>query len=317
MEAVYGPGLIGVGPLAEFIGIPVWKTTKTLLFQADDRVVAVMVRGDCDVNEDKVKAFLKCRELTLAAPRVVSELTGAEVGYAGGVGLPAGVAVLADHYTRDRINFECGANRTDYHNINVNWERDLPLPIFGDFKTAREGERCPRCEPGRIREMRGIEVGGLSELGTSPAEAAGLTFQDRSGKPQPIQMGSYWLNLSRLAAAVAEQHHDDAGIRWPARVTPFHVHLIGLNLEDDNVRAEAEAIYRRLQGEHLDVLYDDRDARAGEKFSDSDLFGIPVRLTISKRTFKEGQIELKLRSASQAERVTVEDALKTIKGLYD
>jgi prolyl-tRNA synthetase len=317
MEAVYGPGLIGVGPLAEFIGIPIWKTTKTLLFQADDRVVAVMVRGDCDVNEDKVKAFLKCRELTLAAPRVVSELTGAEVGYAGGVGLPAGVAVLADHYTRDRINFECGANRTDYHNINVNWERDLPLPIFGDFKTAREGERCPRCEPGRIREMRGIEVGGLSELGTSPAEAAGLTFQDRSGKPQPIQMGSYWLNLSRLAAAVAEQHHDDAGIRWPARVTPFHVHLIGLNLEDDNVRAEAEAIYRRLQGEHLDVLYDDRDARAGEKFSDSDLFGIPVRLTISKRTFKEGQIELKLRSASQAERVTVEDALKTIKGLYD
>jgi prolyl-tRNA synthetase len=267
------------------------------------------------VNEDKVKAFLKCRELALAAPQVITELTGAEVGYAGGVGLPPSVTVLADHYTRDRINFECGANRTDYHNINVNWGRDLPLPTFGDFKTAREGERCAHCQPGRIREMRGIEVGGLSKMGTSPAEAAGLTFQDPSARPQPVQMGSYRLNLSRLAAALVEQHHDDAGIRWPVCVAPFHVHLIGLNLEEEGVRAEAEKIYRRLQEEHLEVLYDDRDARAGEKFSDSDLFGIPVRLTISKRTFKEGQIELKLRSSSQKERVPLEGALKTISAL--
>ena len=315
MEAVYGPGLIGVGPLAEFIGIPVWKTTKTLLFQADDKVVAVMVRGDCDVNEDKVKTFLKCRELTLAAPRVITELTGAEVGYAGGVGLPAGVSVLADHFTRDRINFECGANRTDYHNINVNWERDLPLPAFGDFKTTREGERCARCDQGRIQEIRGIEVGGLAMLGTSSAETSGLTFQDTSGKPQPVHMGAYRLNLSRLAAALVEQRHDDAGIQWPASVAPFQVHLIGLNLEDEGVRNEAEKIYRQLQEEHVEVLFDDRDARAGEKFSDSDLIGIPVRLTISKRTFKEGRLELKLRSSSQSELVTVADALKTITSL--
>jgi prolyl-tRNA synthetase len=315
MEAVYGPGLIGVGPLAEFIGIPVWKTTKTLLFQADEKVVAVMVRGDCDVNEDKVKTFLKCRELTLAAPRVITELTGAEVGYAGGVGLPAGVSVLADHFTCDRINFECGANRTDYHNINVNWERDLPLPAFGDFKTTREGERCARCDQGRIQEIRGIEVGGLAMLGTSSAETSGLTFQDTSGKPQPVHMGAYRLNLSRLAAALVEQRHDDAGIQWPASVAPFQVHLIGLNLEDEGVRNEAEKIYRQLQEKHLEVLFDDRDARAGEKFSDSDLIGIPVRLTISKRTFKEGRLELKLRSSSQSELVTVADALKTITSL--
>jgi prolyl-tRNA synthetase len=317
MQAVYGPGLIGVGPLAEFIGIPVWKTTKTLLFQADDRVVAVMVRGDCDVNEDKVKAFLRCRELTLAAPQVITELTGAEVGYAGGVGLPAGVSVLADHFTRERINFECGANRTDYHNINVNWGRDLPLPTFGDFKTTRAGDPCACCEPGRIREMRGIEVGGLAARGTAPAETAGLTFQDPSGKPQPVHMGIYWLNLSRLAAALVEQHHDDAGLRWPASVAPFRVHLIGLNLEDEDVRTEAESIYRRLQAEHDEVLYDDRNARAGEKFSDSDLLGIPVRLTISKRTLKEGQLELKLRGTSQNVRVTLEDAMQAIKRLGD
>jgi prolyl-tRNA synthetase len=315
MKPVYGPGLIGVGPLAEFIGIPVWKTTKTLLFQADDKVVAVMVRGDCDVNEGKLKAFLKCRELTLAGPQVITELTGAEVGYAGAVGLPASVSVLADHYTRDRVNFECGANRTDYHNINVNWGRDLPLPTFGDFKTAREGEPCARCDKGKIREMRGIEVGGLAKPGRSPAEASGLTFQDTSGKPQPVHMGSYRLNLSRLAAALAEQHHDGAGLRWPASIAPFQVHLIGLNLEDEGLRNEAEKIYRQLQKEHVEVLFDDRDARAGEKFSDSDLFGIPVRLTISKRRFKEGKLELKLRSSSQSELVTVVDALRTITAL--
>ena len=312
MEAVCGPGLIGVGPLAEFIGIPVWKTTKTLLFQADDRLVAVMVRGDCDVNEDKVKRHLQCRELSLASPQVIRESTGAEVGYAGGVGLPPKVVVLADHFTRDRVNFECGANRTDYHNINVNWGRDLPLPTFGDFKTVKEGDHCPRCNPGRIRESRGIGISGLSSLGTSLSAASNLFYQDTAGKPRPVVMATCRMNLSRLAAALVEQHHDDKGIHWPVRVAPFHVHLIGLNLEDAGVRDEAERIYRYLLEEKVEVLFDDRDARAGEKFSDSDLLGIPLRLTISKRTLKEGALELKLRAGSQAESVTVEDALKAI-----
>lgn len=312
MEAVYGPGLIGVGPLAEFIGIPVWKTTKTLLFLADDRLVAVMVRGDCDVSEDKVKRHLKCRELTLAFPQVIREVTGAEVGYAGGVGLPPKVAVLADHFTRDRVNFECGANRTDYHNINVNWGRDLPLPAFGDFKTAREGEFCPRCGPGRIRESRGIRIADLSRLGALLSAASNLSYQDRAGKAQPVRMATCRMNVSSLAAALVEQHHDDTGIRWPARVAPFHVHLIGLNLEDEGVRDEAERMYRHLMGEKIEVLFDDRSARAGEKFSDSDLLGIPVRLTISKRTLKEGKVEIKLRDRSESESATLEEALKTI-----
>jgi prolyl-tRNA synthetase len=312
MEAVYGPGLIGVGPLAEFIGIPVWKTTKTLLFQADDQLVAVMVRGDCDVSEDKVRRHLKCCELTLASPQAIKELTGAEVGYAGGVGLPPKVVVLADHFTRDRLNFECGANRTDYHNINVNWGRDLPLPTFGDFKTVREGEFCPRCDPGRIRESRGVRVADLSRLSASLSATSNLSYQDKAGKPQPVRMATCRVNLSSLTAALIEQHHDDKGIRWPARVAPFHVHLIGLNLEDEGVRDEAERIYRQLVEEKIEVLFDDRGARAGEKFSDSDLLGIPVRLTISKRTLKEGKIELKLRDCSDSESATVEEALKAI-----
>jgi len=313
MEAVHGRGLIGVGPLAEFLGIPVWKTTKTLLFQADDRVVAVMVRGDCDVNEPKVRQHLNCRELTLASPEVIRELTGAEVGYAGGVGLPDSVIVLADHFTRDRVNFECGANRTDYHNINVNWGRDLPLPTFGDFKTAQPGEFCARCNQGRLRQTLGIGIASLAQLGPSASARSPLAYQDKAGALRPVFRGSYRLNLSRLAAAVVEQHHDDAGIRWPAAVAPFQVHLIGLNLEDEAIRNEAEKIYRQLLEEKFDVLFDDRDARAGEKFSDSDLLGIPLRLTLSKRTSQEGKLELKLRTSPQSELVTIEEALKSVR----
>jgi prolyl-tRNA synthetase len=313
MQAIHGPGLIGVGRLAEFIGIPVWKTTKTLLFRADDRVVAVMVRGDCDVNEAKVKHHLKCRELALASPQTIRELTGAEVGYAGGVGLPPGLLVLADHFTRERVNFECGANRTDYHNINVNWGRDLPLPAFGDFKMARAGERCPRCEIGSIRETPALALGSVAKLGIAAAGRSALAHQGRDGRPQPVSMVAGRLDLNRVVAAVVEQPHHPAGQRWPPCLAPFDVHLVGLNLEDEGVRSEAESIYRRLRAEGFEVLLDDRDARAGEKFSDSDLIGIPVRLTVSKRTLAEGRLELKLRSAAQGGKVRVEEALVAIR----
>jgi len=166
MEAIHGPGLIGVKPLAKFLKLPVWKTTKTLLFQSDDRVVAVMVRGDCDVNEFKVKRYLKCNELTLVSPENIKELTGAEVGYAGPIGVPPEVTVIADHYTNNRVNFECGANRTDYHYIDVNFGCDFPLPTFGDFKLAKEGNLCPRCNKGKLKEAYGIEIGHIIKLGT-------------------------------------------------------------------------------------------------------------------------------------------------------
>ena len=313
MEAVYGKGLIGVGPLAEFLNIPVWKTTKTLLFQADDKVAAVMVRGDCDVNEIKVKRFLQCDELTLASPEVIKELTGAEVGYAGPVGLPPEVTVIADHYTRNRINFECGANKTDYHNINVNFGRDLPFPNFGDFKLARQGNSCPRCDTGKLGEARGIEVGYIAKLGTKYSERMNCTCLDKEGKPHPIVMGCYCLGVSRIAAAVIEQNHDDSGIIWPVHIAPFQVHLIALNLESEEVINEAEKLYQQLLEEKIDALFDDRDLRAGEKFSDADLLGMPIRLTISKRTCKEQKLELKFRNKSKSELLTYEEALKTIK----
>jgi prolyl-tRNA synthetase len=317
MEAVYGAGLIGVEPLADFLGIPVWKTTKTLLYQADDRIVAVMVRGDCDVNETKVKTCLHCKAIALAAPEIIKDLTGADVGYAGPVGLPPTVHVLADHYTKDRVNFECGGNRTDYHNINVNFGRDLPWPTFGDFKLAQQGHLCPRCEPGRLTERYGIEIGHLTKLGTRFSEKLGCAYLDRQGKSQPVAMGDYSFSLSKAAAAVVEQSHDDSGIIWPIHIAPFQVHLIALNTENEEVRNEAEGLYRQLTEASIDVLLDDRNLSAGEKFCDADLLGIPIRLTISKRTCRERKLEFKLRNNIKSELMTYDEALETIKKLCE
>jgi prolyl-tRNA synthetase len=307
MEAVFGEGLIGVEPLAKFLNIPVAKTTKTLVYQADDKVVAVAVRGDCDVNEIKVANFLGCKVLRLASADAIKQLTGAEVGYAGLIGLPPSVRIIADHGVANRVNFECGANKTNHHNINVNFGRDLPLPELGDFKVAKSGEGCPRCA-GQLQSARGIEVGHIFKLGTKYSEAMNCRYLDAQGKLQPVMMGCYGIGITRMAAAWIEQNHDDKGILWSSRIAPFGTHLICLNMEDPAVSAEAERIYQRLQRAGIEVLFDDRFARAGEKFSDADLIGIPVRLTISKRTIEQGKVEFKLRQDAKAELLTFEEA---------
>jgi prolyl-tRNA synthetase len=235
------------------------------------------------------------------------------VGYAGPIGLPPEVTVIADHYTYNRVNFECGANRTDYHYIDVNFGRDFPLPTFGDFKLTKEGNLCPRCNKGKLKEAHGIEIGHIIKLGTKYSLKMTCNYQDKTGKTHPVYMGCYGLNVSRISAAVIEQNHDDGGIIWPIHIAPYQVHLIGLNLEKEDVRNETENLYRRLLEEKIDVLYDDRDLRAGEKFSDADLFGMPVRLTISKKTCKEHRIELKFRDKSQSEFLSYNETLKTIK----
>lgn len=300
MEAVLGEGLIGVEPLAKFLNIPVWKTTKTLVYEADDKVVAVAVRGDCDVNEIKVANFLGCKKLRLASAATIKELTGAEVGYAGPIGLPSSVRIIADHGVNNRVNFECGANRTNYHNINVNFGRDLPVPEFGHFKLAKPGEGCPRCK-GTLQSARGIEVGHIFELGSKYSEALNCRYLDTQGKSNPVIMGCYGIGISRMAAAWIEQSHDDKGIIWSPQIAPFDVHLIGLNLEDAAVNAEAERVYTHLHTAGMQVLFDDRPARAGEKFSDADLIGIPARITISKRALEQQKLEFKWRRESQAQ----------------
>lgn len=314
MEAVFGEGLIGVDKLAKFLNIPIWKTTKTMLYEADDKIVAVMVRGDCGVNEVKVANHLGCKSLKLIPPEKIKELTGAEVGYAGPIGLPASVRIIADHFVKGRVNFECGANQTNYHNINVNFGRDLPEPEFGDFKLAKAGQCCPRCE-GKLNAARGVEVGHIFKLGTKYSEAMNCCYVDAEGKSHPVIMGCYGIGVSRMAAACVEQSHDDKGIVWLPQVAPFHLHLVALNLEDAAVAQQAEQIYQQLRSSGIEVLFDDRPMRAGEKFGDADLIGLPVRLTISKRTLEQGKVEFKLRREPKAEVMTLEEAMARTRSL--
>ena len=190
----------------------------------------------------------------------------------------------------------------------MNFGRDLPLPEFGDFKLAKASEGCPKCGAA-LQSARGIEVGHIFELGTKYSEALSCRFLDAQGKSQPVIMGCYGIGISRMAAAWIEQNHDDKGIIWSRQVAPFDVHLIGLNLEDATVSAEAERIYKQLRSDGFQVLFDDRPARAGEKFSDADLIGIPARITISKRALEQQKLEFKWRQEKQAQLLSFEEVL--------
>jgi prolyl-tRNA synthetase len=312
MEEVEGKGLIGVDALAEFLNIPVWKTTKTILFMADNEPVAVMVRGDCDVNEIKVQNALGGVALRLCTPEEVKELTGAEVGYAGPIGLPEHVKILADTYVNNRVNFECGANKTDFHNINVNFGRDVDVPEFGDFKLAKAGDACSCCN-GKLQEARGIEVGHIFKLGTKYSEAMGASFMDNNGKDKPLVMGCYGIGISRIAASAIEQRHDEDGIIWPKEIAPYSAHVICLNPKKDEQRELADNIYTELLKAGVDVLYDDRKVSTGVKFKDADLIGIPLRVVVG-RGAADGEVEYCTREATR-EKITLSasDAVERVK----
>lgn len=312
MEMVCGPGLIQPAPLAEFLDIPVWLTTKLLLFVGDGRPVAVMVRGDCDVSEAKVRRRLGVTRLELAPPETVRALTGAEVGYAGPIGLPAEVLLLADAQTRDRVNFECGANRTDHHLIHVNFDRDLPRPEFGDYAAAAAGHGCPRCDAGRLDDGTAAVIARLAGAGAAPADLAGPTCLDQAGQSRSVGWVQLTLDLTALVAAAVEQHHDAAGIVWPLALTPAAVHLVALNLEDAEVARAAEALYTSLGADGIPVLFDDRDARAGDKFAGADLLGLPVVLTLSRRTHQAGELELQFHGGER-ETLPREEALARLR----
>lgn len=304
---VFGEGLISTEAVAGFLGIPVWKTTKTILFEADGRPVAVMVRGDCDISQTKLQRVLGCKQLGLLPAWQVQQITGAEVGYAGPIGLPPEVLLIADHYVGGRVNFECGANRTNYHSINVNFGRDLPLPRFEDLKLARPGDGCPRCD-GVLELFSGLGFGELARFGPLP----GCQYADHQGLQRPVYLARFWLDLTRLVGILAEQRRCSNGLCWPVQIAPYQVHIIGLNLEEEQIRDLCLKAYKALQSQGLDVLYDDRPLRAGQKFADSDLIGLPIRLTIGKKALAQGGLELFFRQSGQVQVLSLEKAIASI-----
>jgi prolyl-tRNA synthetase len=308
MKKVIGKGIIGVEQLAEHLHIPVSITTKTLLYQADDTVVAVCIRGEYNVNEVKLANYLRCMTLALASAETVKKVTGAEIGYAGPVGLPKNVRVVWDFTTKGRVNFEAGANETDYHNLNVNFDRDVPAPReFVDIREVTAGETCIACHKGKLKEQHTIELGHVFKLGTVYSEKMHAMFTDADGKVKPIVMGCYGIGISRVLAAAAEVFRDDKGLMWPADIAPFDAHLISL----PGGEKRAAEVYKELKEHSIDVLWDDREESAGVKFADYDLIGIPVRLVISKKT--EDKIEYKKRIEEKAKIVTIDDLLLLLK----
>jgi prolyl-tRNA synthetase len=313
-EAVSTPGLTSVEQIAEHLGVPRERIVKTLIYDAGGELVAVAIRGDRAVNEVKLLNALGAESVELASEDKVRRATGAPVGFAGPVGLPPEIRLLADETVRALDGFACGANRADTHLVGVCWGRDAEPREWVDVLLVSGGDPCPRCGTALL-ESRGIEVGHIFKLGTKYSEAMGATFTDDAGAERPLIMGCYGLGIGRTVAAAIEQNHDQDGIRWPLPLAPFAVLLVALNPNDDAVRAAAEGLYDELGARGIEVLYDDRDERPGVKFKDADLIGLPLRVVVGAKSLAEGNVELSLRSEGTRQAVPLRQALERVEGL--
>jgi protein-export membrane protein SecD len=272
--------------------------------------VAVLVRGDREINEIKLTNHLDVQHLTLASEDKVREATKAPVGFAGPVGL-SGLRIVADETVRNMSDFATGANKEDAHYTGVNWGRDAELSEFADLLLVSGGDPCPRCE-GTLELFRGIEVGHIFKLGTKYSKALGCNFTDEDGQEQPMIMGCYGLGIGRTVAAAIEQNHGADGIIWPRPLAPFEALLAALNPDDGEVRRVAEQIYGQLLEKGIEVLYDDRDERPGVKFKDADLIGFPVRVVVGAKSLADGKVEVSLRRDRQRQLVPVVEAVPRV-----
>ena len=306
IEKVHTPGARTIGEVSAFLGVPVDRLTKTLLYLADGKPVAALVPGHRELNETKLKNALGAAELVMADPETVQRLSRAEVGFAGPVGL-SGARVLADPSLQGRAGLVLGANETDYHYVGAQEGRDFRADAFADLTLAQEGDPCPRCgKPLAVR--RGIEVGHVFKLGTKYSASLGASYLDEKGESRTIIMGCYGIGIGRTVAAAIEQNHDADGIIWPVPLAPYQVDVIPVNAADAPSREKAEALYRALEGEGVEAALDDRDERAGVKFKDADLIGFPYKLVVGPRGLKEGKAEVKSRRTGETQMLPLEGA---------
>ena len=265
--------------------------------------------GDRDVHEIKLAKLLGAQHVTMADEATVREVTGAEVGYAGPIGI--GVKVVADERLRGIRGATAGPNETDKHFTHVDLERDAEVALWGDLSLVRAGDACPRCREPMV-EKRGIEVGHVFKLGTKYSEALGARYLDADGAQHSMVMGCYGIGVSRTLQAAIEQCHDEHGIVWPISIAPFEVLVTALDPDDDELRPVLDQLVAALEAEGAEVLVDDRDERPGVKFKDADLVGVPVRVTLGKRGLSKGVIEVKLRGEADREDVPVADAASAV-----
>ncbi len=311
LEKVATPEKKTVAEVAEFLKTSVDRFIKTLIYKTDgDELVAVLVRGDHEINELKLRTMLACREVVLADESAVARVTGVVPGFLGPIGLP--LRVVADFAIRSMHEAVTGANEANAHFIQVDQERDFTPSAFADLRLAVNGDPCPRCDHGQLETHRGIEVGQVFYLGTKYSEKMGATFLNAEGHERPIEMGCYGIGVSRMVAAAIEQNHDENGIIWPFSIAPYHVLLLPINYKDQKLRQAADQIYQGLQQQGVEVLLDDRDERPGVKFKDADLVGIPLRVTIGPKGLEKGAIELRWRRDGKTDDITLGDAVEQI-----
>jgi len=312
LEEIATPEMKTIEEVAGFIGVPASQTLKAVFYFADGEFIFVVIRGDLEVNETKLRNALKCSEIRLAT-EVEVDKAGLVPGFASPIGVK-GIKIAADDSITLGSNFVVGANKPGYHFRNANYPRDFPVDIMADIASARSGDNCAECR-NKLTYARSIEVGHVFKLGTFISERFGASFLDTDGKSRPIVMGSYGIGLGRLLAAIVEQSHDGKGIIWPLSVAPYHVYLCPLSLEKSAVLPTAQKIYQELQREGIEVLFDDREESPGVKFNDADLLGIPLRLTLSPRTLQSQSIEAKWRTEKETQLLPLEDLAEQVKKL--
>jgi len=306
-----------IDELSAFLDVPAAHLAKTIIFVADETFIAVVTTGDFEVNPVKVQNFLHADTLELAEESEVRRQFGAGFGSLGPVNLPEDVRLLVDERAADLVNFAAGANSDDHHYININWDRDVTLEEanISDFRTAREGDLAIDGK-GKLIFTKGIEIGHIFKLGTRYSKAMGAQVLDKNGRQTDMIMGSYGIGVSRLLSAIAEQSADEAGLVWPASVAPFDVHIVPINTKDEDQSRIAGQLESLLTAQGLEVLVDDRKERAGVKFADADLIGLPIRITVGKKA-SEDIVEVKVRASNTNIEMRVSEVVDSVSVLLD
>lgn len=310
MTLVHTPGTSTIEKVAEFLKVPVQKTAKAVVYQKNvsDEYVILFIRGDLDANETKIKNYLGCE----IHPALITEESGIVAGFIGPVGMAKKHTLLFDRSLENTNNMVCGANKPGHHYTGFDIERDFGKVIYRDYAKIISGGICPKCGKKAITVSRGIEVGNIFQLGTKYTKSMGMTYLDKDGAAQYPIMGSYGIGVGRLAASVCEARHDDYGPLWPITIAPWQVHICALRSDEPDVKSYSDALYRELQANGAEVIYDDRPLSAGVMFSDADLLGAPIRAVVSPRNLKEGIVEITARDKSFSLKIPLANAAQTV-----
>ncbi len=313
LEEVHTPDSRTIEELEKFFGTKADKFIKSIVYLADEKPIMVVIRGDFEINETKLKNLLQCNELELASEEVIKEVTGAPVGFASPLGLK--VKIVADESVIVMKNAISGANKKDYHIRNICYGRDFKADIVGDIRRVKSGELCPVCRE-KLESYRGIEVGHIFKLGYKYTESMNVKVLGKDGKEFTPIMGCYGIGVGRTMASVIEQNNDEDGIIWPITIAPFHIIIVPINMQDEKLVKVAFEIYERLSKKY-EVVIDDRDERPGVKFKDADLIGIPIRITVGKTFHENETVEIKERRKKEKFFIKLSELDKKIEEIYN